>query len=122
MILLICILVVLLTESIFEAKYGDNHGWKSKLLLWTIIITMEIIGRWRGTDYGAVYYFMYRFSLFDYMFSYFRYKHIWFIGTTSDWDKSIKKYVDRAYLGIKGDKILLILRIILIFVATIKLL
>ena len=90
------ILVALFAEASWEAKYGDNHGFISNLTLAATMLSVQIIGLILGYKYAMFDYIILRFTLFDYMFSFFRYGHIWYIGTTSLHDKilnGVNKYL-----------------------------
>lgn len=99
MILVISILLFLVAEAWWEAIHGDNHGLKSNLLLLGMALTQEVVGLNIGVKYGFLLYWIFRFGLFDYLFSYFRYGYIWFLGKTSTidkWQRDVKVLLVKA--------------------------
>lgn len=102
MILAGIILAALVIEAAYEAVHGDNHGLKSNLLLAATMLGVEALGLIVGQKYGFLIYAGVRFCLFDYMFSYFRYGHIWYIGTTSLMDRMISGINKYLLLSMRG--------------------
>jgi len=103
-------ILALMIELLFETNRGDRHGVKSSIILGATIITMFLISLgFYDTLLGGVTYLGLRFGIFDYAFSYIKYNHIWYLGTSTVWwDQWMKKI---------NSNILLVFRIISIIFA-----
>ena len=99
-------LIACLIEASIDVKKGDKHDLKSDLILTFIVtsfglIPLLLVNYW----FGTLIYVLVRYCVFDYMYSYIRFKTLFYLGNTSNTDKLNKKI---------NKKLLLVLRILLL--------
>lgn len=93
-LLILIIIEAIRIESKKEARDGDKHGILSNLALMSVVCFVEFIGASMNFKYGGFLYIIYRIGLFNYAYSMYKYKHPWFLGTTSATDK-----IELAFVG-----------------------
>ena len=89
------------TEILDEVVNGDLHDLKSLSRTFTIFFIAEIFGIIGGVIHGALIYGLIRLAIFDLIFAKL-FKDDWFyLGTTSSWDKFIKKIPLPVVIGVR---------------------
>jgi hypothetical protein len=96
----ICAIGVVL-HALYDAKYGNDHDLISVFILLGIIGAFNFVGYLFGLMHGYAVYIAVRFALFDYVFSYRRYGHIWYLGDTSVYDRLLKKFNKYLLLSLR---------------------
>lgn len=104
MIYLTLILIVL--EIGREIREGDPHDLNSNLRVVRDALIVSAYGFYIGSWLGLVSYLVLRFCFFDYIYSYFQYGHIWYLGETSKTDRVLKKINPIVLLLIRNIAIL----------------
>jgi hypothetical protein len=95
MILLIIAYLLLLYVEIFgEVIFGDKHNLKSYLILTMTLLLASAMGLLVGVWYGIAIYLGIRVLLFDISFGYLFKGDMWYLGTTSPWDRAKRKVID----------------------------
>ena len=94
-------LFLIITEILDEVVNGDKHDLKSLSRTFTIFFIAEIFGIIGGVIHGALIYGLIRLAIFDLIFAKL-FKDDWFyLGTTSSWDKFIKKIPLPVVIGVR---------------------
>ncbi len=87
----ISFLFLILSEILDEVINGDLHDTKSHIKTAIIFGTSQVFGLIAGYGFGIVIYGLIRLAVFDLVYAKL-FKNDWFyLGTTSSWDKFIKK-------------------------------
>ncbi len=86
-------------EARVDVKLGDKHDLRSKLgLSLTIALFFIIPFLISGSLLGSVIYVCVRFAIFDYLYSYMRFKTLFYLGETSDTDGILKRVPKAALI------------------------
>jgi len=97
----ISFLFLIVTEILDEVVNGYLHDLKSLSRTFTIFFIAEIFGIIGGVIHGALIYGLIRLAIFDLIFAKL-FKDDWFyLGTTSSWDKFIKKIPLPVVIGVR---------------------
>ena len=97
----ISFLFLIVTEIMDEVINGDKHDLKSLSRTLTLFFIAEIFGIIGGVIHGALIYGLIRLAIFDLIFAKL-FKDDWFyLGTTSSWDKFIKKIPLPVVIGVR---------------------
>lgn len=101
--------LLLLIELIHEAVYGDKHDLKSNLRLALMFLIANLWGLIQNNYYEGLLYVIARVGIFDIAIALLR-GHTWdYLGTTSNWDKKIKRINKWVLLSIRIVCILVVL-------------
>ena len=88
--MVIAAIVLLIMEAAIDVAKGDLHDLWSDLRILRDALIVSAVGLWSGFAWGFVIYVVLRFCLFDYLYSWFRFGHIWYLGRTAETDKAMK--------------------------------
>jgi len=86
------IYLLLLIELIDETINGDKHDWSSLARLAIMFLVANAWGLLLGSFWYGVLYVLVRFAIFDISIALLRGHKWYYLGTTSSYDKILKKF------------------------------